>query len=116
MVSRTAKNSQRSRRGSSANATAPGGRSNLAEADVGDKIEVKYKDYLWYPATVIAKRGGAGGVPQLRYSEPPSTKRLRHNATIAVNNYFSAPTEDRNTAMTRAQLMLADKVKADQRK
>jgi len=45
-----------------------------------------------------------------------STKRMRHNATIAENNYFAAPTEDRNTAMMRAQLLLDDKVKEDQRK
>ena len=44
-----------------------------------------------------------------------STKRMRHNATIAENN-FAAPTEDRNTAMMRAQLLLDDKVKEDQRK
>tara|TARA_B110001452_G_scaffold104919_1_gene86953 strand:- start:245 stop:370 length:126 start_codon:yes stop_codon:yes gene_type:complete len=41
---------------------------------------------------------------------------MRYNVTIAENNYFTAPTEDRNAAMMRAQLMLADKVKADKRK
>ena len=67
MVSRTAKNSQRSRRGSPAAATASGGPPDLSAAEVGDKIEVQHTDQRWYPAKVIAKRSVANAVTQLRY-------------------------------------------------
>ena len=67
MVSRTAKNSQRSRRGSPAAATASGGPPDLSAAEVGDKIEVQHTDQRWYPAKVIAKRSVANAATQLRY-------------------------------------------------
>ena len=54
---------RRSRRATPASGGPPG----LAAAVVGDRVEVKYKDDLWYPATVIGKRSAAGGKVELRY-------------------------------------------------